>query len=105
VPLQNESDCSSSFVWTACIIGCYGAKEHNLFVIEDNAQAIGAIVFSDGTKHKAGTIGHTDFVFPSKNLGCYGDGGAIFTMMIFGSYASRNSKSRNVRALPSRCGR
>ena len=58
------------------------AKEHNLFVIEDNAQAIGAnCKFSDGTKRKAGTIGHvssTSF-FPSKNLGCYGDGGAIFT--------------------------
>ena len=58
------------------------ANEHNLFVIEDNAQAIGAnCKFSDGTKHKAGTIGHvasTSF-FPSKNLGCYGDGGAIFT--------------------------
>lgn len=58
------------------------AKEHNLFVIEDNAQAIGAnCKFSDGSKMKAGTIGHvgaTSF-FPSKNLGCYGDGGAIFT--------------------------
>ena len=58
------------------------AKEHNLFVIEDNAQAIGATyTFKDGTKKKAGTIGHaasTSF-FPSKNLGCYGDGGAIFT--------------------------
>jgi dTDP-4-amino-4,6-dideoxygalactose transaminase len=58
------------------------AKEFNLFVIEDNAQAIGAnCKFSDGTKKKAGTIGHvgsTSF-FPSKNLGCYGDGGAIFT--------------------------
>ncbi|WP_093668478.1 DegT/DnrJ/EryC1/StrS family aminotransferase [Tenacibaculum sp. MAR_2009_124] len=58
------------------------AKEHNLFVIEDNAQAIGAdYTFSDGTVKKAGTIGHvgTTSFFPSKNLGCYGDGGAIFT--------------------------
>lgn len=58
------------------------AKRHNLFVIEDNAQAIGAeYTFSDGRKQKVGTIGHvgaTSF-FPSKNLGCYGDGGAIFT--------------------------
>ncbi|TDD96479.1 DegT/DnrJ/EryC1/StrS family aminotransferase [Flavobacterium cellulosilyticum] len=58
------------------------AKEHNLYVIEDNAQAIGAnCKFSDGSKKKAGTIGNvgsTSF-FPSKNLGCYGDGGAIFT--------------------------
>ncbi len=58
------------------------AKEHNLYVIEDNAQAIGAdYTFSDGTVKKSGTmgtIGTTSF-FPSKNLGCYGDGGAIFT--------------------------
>ncbi|CAM3959816.1 DegT/DnrJ/EryC1/StrS family aminotransferase [Flavobacterium branchiophilum] len=58
------------------------AHEHQLYVIEDNAQAIGANYTSkDGTKTKAGTIGHvgaTSF-FPSKNLGCYGDGGAIFT--------------------------
>src|SRR6478609_84971 len=58
------------------------AAEHNLFVIEDNAQAIGAnYTAKDGSKTKVGTIGHvgaTSF-FPSKNLGCYGDGGAIFT--------------------------
>ncbi len=58
------------------------AKKYNLFVIEDNAQAIGAdYTFSDGRKAKTGTIGHigsTSF-FPSKNLGCYGDGGALMT--------------------------
>jgi dTDP-4-amino-4,6-dideoxygalactose transaminase len=58
------------------------AREHDLYVIEDNAQAIGANYSSkDGSKKKVGTIGHvaaTSF-FPSKNLGCYGDGGAIFT--------------------------
>ena len=58
------------------------AKEHNLFVIEDNAQGIGAnYTRKDGSKVKTGAIGHvgsTSF-FPSKNLGCYGDGGAIFT--------------------------
>lgn len=58
------------------------AKEHNLYVIEDTAQAIGAdYKFSDGATKKAGTIGNvgTTSFFPSKNLGCYGDGGAIFT--------------------------
>jgi dTDP-4-amino-4,6-dideoxygalactose transaminase len=59
------------------------AKEFGLYVIEDTAQAIGAsYVFKNGVIKKAGTIGHigcTSF-FPSKNLGCYGDGGAIFTM-------------------------
>ncbi|MEN8187280.1 MAG: DegT/DnrJ/EryC1/StrS family aminotransferase [Bacteroidota bacterium] len=58
------------------------AKEHNLYVIEDTAQAIGAdFTFNDGTIKKAGTIGNvgTTSFFPSKNLGCYGDGGAIFT--------------------------
>lgn len=58
------------------------AEKHNLFVIEDNAQAIGSdYTFSDGTIRKTGTIGHigcTSF-FPSKNLGCYGDGGALMT--------------------------
>ncbi len=58
------------------------ASKHNLYVVEDNAQAIGAdYTFSDGTIKKAGTIGHigcTSF-YPSKNLGCYGDGGAIMT--------------------------
>ena len=58
------------------------AKKHNLFVIEDNAQAIGAdYIFGNGTRKKAGSVGHfgTTSFFPSKNLGCYGDGGALFT--------------------------
>lgn len=58
------------------------AKEHGLFIVEDACQAIGARYrFSDGTERQAGTmgdIGCTSF-FPSKNLGCYGDGGALFT--------------------------
>jgi dTDP-4-amino-4,6-dideoxygalactose transaminase len=58
------------------------ANKHNLFVVEDNAQAIGAhYTFADGTQAQTGTIGHigcTSF-FPSKNLGCYGDGGALYT--------------------------
>jgi UDP-2-acetamido-2-deoxy-ribo-hexuluronate aminotransferase len=58
------------------------AKKHNLFVIEDNAQGIGNdYTFSDGSKKKTGSIGHigcTSF-YPSKNLGAFGDGGAIFT--------------------------
>lgn len=58
------------------------AQKHNLFVIEDNAQAIGGdYTFADGTVKKNGVMGHvgcTSF-FPAKNLGCYGDGGAMFT--------------------------
>lgn len=58
------------------------AKKHNLFVIEDNAQAIGCdYFFSDGTEKKTGTIGHigTCSFHPAKNLGAFGDGGAILT--------------------------
>lgn len=58
------------------------AKKYNLFVVEDTAQALGAdYTFSDGTVKKSGTMGNigcTSF-FPSKNLGCYGDGGALYT--------------------------
>ena len=58
------------------------ADKHELFIIEDTCQAIGAdYIFNDGSRKKAGTMGEigcTSF-FPSKNLGCYGDGGAIFT--------------------------
>jgi len=58
------------------------AKTHNLHIVEDTAQAIGSdFTLADGSMHKAGTIGTigaTSF-FPSKNLGCFGDGGAIFT--------------------------
>jgi dTDP-4-amino-4,6-dideoxygalactose transaminase len=58
------------------------ARKHGLFVIEDNAQGIGGdYIYADGSRKKTGTIGliGTTSFFPSKNLGCYGDGGAIFT--------------------------
>jgi dTDP-4-amino-4,6-dideoxygalactose transaminase len=58
------------------------ARRHNLYVIEDNAQAIGCdYYFSDGSTKKAGTIGDvgTTSFFPAKNLGAYGDAGAILT--------------------------
>lgn len=58
------------------------AKEHKIYVVEDTAQAIGAkFTLKDGSIHQAGTMGDigTTSFFPSKNLGCYGDGGAIFT--------------------------
>lgn len=58
------------------------ASKHNLYVVEDTAQAIGSMyTFSNGTQKMAGTIGHigTTSFYPSKNLGAYGDGGAIFT--------------------------
>ncbi len=57
------------------------AEKHHLFVIEDNAQAIGSLCEIDGKMRQTGTMGHigTTSFFPSKNLGCYGDGGAIYT--------------------------
>ncbi len=58
------------------------SKKHNLFVIEDNAQALGSqYTFKNGSMKFTGTMGDigTTSFFPSKNLGCYGDGGAIFT--------------------------
>lgn len=67
------------------------AQKHNLYVIEDVAQALGATCNYNGKACKAGTIGHiaaTSF-FPSKNLGCFGDGGAIFTRDATLAYKAR----------------
>lgn len=58
------------------------ARRHRLYVVEDNAQSVGAdYAFSDGSVRRGGTMGHigTTSFFPSKPLACYGDGGAIFT--------------------------
>lgn len=76
VPVHLYGQCSNMEVILAF------AAKHNLKVIEDTAQAIGAVyTFSDGRRAQAGTMGDigTTSFFPSKNLGCYGDGGAIFT--------------------------
>lgn len=78
------------------------AKRHNLYVVEDNAQAIGSsYTFDDGTKHTAGVIGDigTTSFYPSKNLGAFGDGGAIFTQNekyaeIIGSICNHGMKVR-----------
>lgn len=76
IPVHLFGQCSNMEQITAI------AKEHHLAVVEDSCQAIGAdYSFKNGTKQKAGTIGDigcTSF-FPSKNLGAYGDGGALFT--------------------------
>jgi len=76
VPVHLFGQCADMEALTAL------AEEHHLYIVEDACQAIGArYTFSNGKTKQAGTIGHigcTSF-FPSKNLGCYGDGGAIFT--------------------------
>lgn len=58
------------------------AEQNHLYVVEDNAQSLGAeVLFADGSRRKAGTIAHigTTSFFPSKPLACYGDGGAVMT--------------------------
>ena len=76
VPVHLFGQCADMEALTAL------AEEHHLYVVEDACQAIGArYTFASGETKQAGTMGHigcTSF-FPSKNLGCYGDGGAIFT--------------------------
>jgi len=76
VPVHLFGQCANMEAITAI------AQKHNLYIIEDNAQALGAeYIFKDGSRRMAGSMGHigTTSFFPSKNLGCYGDGGAIFT--------------------------
>jgi len=89
------------------------AAKHKLFVVEDTAQAIGAIcTFSDGSSHAAGTMGQigTTSFFPSKNLGCYGDGGAVFTrdaglaerIRMIGNHGQRKKYTHEIVGLNSR---
>ena len=86
MPCLKRRELLSQFIFLASVViwnrSCVLPSRHNLYVIEDNAQSIGAnYTSSDGTVKKACTIasiGTTSF-FPSKPLACYGDGGAMFT--------------------------